>query len=223
MKIKSPHLACLAGLTTETWLQHVEFLLSAEVCGLEIKSVDGRVLAAPSWALVLSYDHEIRRKAFKEVNMRGRSIKDALKAAQASTELREIFLTTPMRFPAAAHSAGSSDEPRLQPPRAQMQPGDELKREQDSKGTRRTKKPKNQAAKGGQNNRSPPWQQAKPALPVQSPAPQAKRQKGQMADGRKKCYGYQKGQCKRDQCALAHVCDKCEKGPIDCPRPGQCR
>ena len=226
VKLKSPHMACLAGLCAETWLQHVEFLLSADVYGLEIKSVEGRVLASPSWALLLSYDHEIRRKAFKEVNMKGRTIKEALKAAQASTELRERYLTTPMRFPSAALSAGSSIQEENRRPLKRLQ--DEIKPEVSKKALKKERQQerlKNEKGKSGkgrgswnETTKGPPWQQAKPVLPTKVP----RKPRGQTADGRKLCYAYAKGTCVKDQCQFAHLCPKCEKGPIDCPRPGQC-
>ena len=169
--------------------------------------------------------------------MTGRTIVEALRDAQSSTELRERFLTTPMKFPAGGFTAAKDTDKQQQQQlqkqqqQQQRQQQQQQQRQQQQQQRQQTKvakvvpfAPKKTKAEkkllrkaAGAASSAPPWKQA-----PQAAEQGVKRSRGTMANGTKFCYKYQKGQCTRDQCPYVHVCERCEKGPLDCPQPGSC-
>ncbi len=53
-----------------------DYVLGEDVAGLEIKGEAGHVISTPSWQLILSYEHEVRKKAY-------RLVADGIKLAEA--------------------------------------------------------------------------------------------------------------------------------------------
>ena len=83
----------LAGLTSETWPDHVEFLLSKKV--LKLKGVDPAegTSSHPTWTTVLNYDWEVRKEATRLCNEEGLGIQAALTRSQNNYEIRHRFLS----------------------------------------------------------------------------------------------------------------------------------
>eukprot|EP00973_Karenia_brevis_P047763 6630263-Karenia_brevis.AAC.1 len=60
------------------------------------------------WNIVLTYELELRREAFKRINDECITMGDALKAVCRDTYLRDVYLVASATLAAAsAHSAGS--------------------------------------------------------------------------------------------------------------------
>eukprot|EP00973_Karenia_brevis_P086231 11958861-Karenia_brevis.AAC.1 len=60
------------------------------------------------WNIVLTYELELRREAFKRINDEGTSMGDALTAVCRDTYLRDVHLVAPATLAAAsAHASGS--------------------------------------------------------------------------------------------------------------------
>ena len=53
-------------------------------------------MAGPSWALILSYEHALRKRMVYYVQ-KGHTVKTALKAAQDDPVTKERYFTTPLR------------------------------------------------------------------------------------------------------------------------------
>ena len=53
----------LADLSPDLFSEYADYLLGEHVWGLTAHAADGKVVGAPSWALLLSYEVEIRSKA----------------------------------------------------------------------------------------------------------------------------------------------------------------
>ena len=63
----------LADLTPKTWEDYLKFLLGRKVLmlGYNGPASGAHVATPPSWSLLLSYEHELRRSALEEVREEG--------------------------------------------------------------------------------------------------------------------------------------------------------
>ncbi len=57
--------------------------------------IDGHALAPP-WNITLNYEYECRRRAFQMVREDNKCLTEALETVCASSELKELFFTTPI-------------------------------------------------------------------------------------------------------------------------------
>jgi len=73
---------------------HLDYVLGDE-CFRMAEAHPG-VRVTPSWELLLSYEHELRKKAIKCVNEEGLTLKAALRAARESSDHRTKYLITPL-------------------------------------------------------------------------------------------------------------------------------
>ena len=64
------------------------------VCGL--RSGEGQGGSIPPWILVLSYDHAIRKMAYKLVGQAGYKLGEALKKAWKDTTVKQRHFITPL-------------------------------------------------------------------------------------------------------------------------------
>jgi len=93
-KFKSKHF--LAGLKMEDFNRFVEFVLGEKVHGIKVP-VDGQQQPLrPPFALVLQFEHRLRREAFKLVNKGEKTLAEALEAVTKDAELKESYFTTPL-------------------------------------------------------------------------------------------------------------------------------
>ena len=80
----------------------MEFVLGEKVHGIKVP-VDGQQQPLrPPFALVLQFEHRLRREAFKLVNKGEKTLAEALEAVTKDAELKESYFTTPF----------GSDQPR---------------------------------------------------------------------------------------------------------------
>ena len=89
------HKSYLRGLTPQVFVDYVEYLLGDYVWKLAARGVGGAILSSPSWSLLLSYEHAIRKKMVILVN-KGQTVKDSLKSAMEDPVTKERFFTTPL-------------------------------------------------------------------------------------------------------------------------------
>jgi hypothetical protein len=91
---KYPQKHALQNLWPELFMTYVDFLLGDQVMGLRAKNEDGSIASSPSFALVLSYDHQIRKETMKLMND-GMGMPAALEKARKDVALKERFFVTP--------------------------------------------------------------------------------------------------------------------------------
>ena len=88
-KFKSKHF--LAGLKMEDFNRFVEFVLGEKVHGIKVP-IDGQQQPLrPPFALVLQFEHRLRREAFKLVNKGEKTLAEALEAVTKDAELKESY------------------------------------------------------------------------------------------------------------------------------------
>ena len=68
MAAKFKSKAWLAGLELQHWLKYTDYILGDKVYRIKVPVEGGQQLLRPSWTLLLSYEHKLRKEAFKLVN-----------------------------------------------------------------------------------------------------------------------------------------------------------
>jgi hypothetical protein len=91
----------LAGLTPADFGKYTDYLLGKRVWQMQGRDSAGNVVATPTWELVLSYEFELRKKAYDLVKEDAHSLSDALGMVIKDVEIRERYLITPMTFMAS--------------------------------------------------------------------------------------------------------------------------
>lgn len=94
-KFQQVHKAYLKDVTPQIFNEHVDYILGDHVLGLAAVQSDGTHTASPSWALVLSYEHAVRKRMVLYMK-KGHSLKDALKMAREDPVTKERCFTTPL-------------------------------------------------------------------------------------------------------------------------------
>lgn len=107
----------LNNLTMDPFLKFTDYILGERVYGIQIPSLAGEAQqrARPDWAIVLNYEHKLRKEAFKLVTNHGETLADALRAVIKDADLKEAFFTTPIALRAAL-LPGSGSSTSAQPP-----------------------------------------------------------------------------------------------------------
>ena len=68
----------------------------------------------PDWSIVLSYEHKLRKEAFRLVTNEGYTLSQALRAVIRDADLKETYFTTPVALRAAANVEPPANKwPRL--------------------------------------------------------------------------------------------------------------
>jgi len=94
-----PNRPWLQDLSPSVFSDHVDFLLGKQISGLEAKGADGVAVHRPQWELVLSYEYQVRKHAYKLVaSMKQPSLGAALKAAQEDLTVRNLYFLTPLQI-----------------------------------------------------------------------------------------------------------------------------
>lgn len=110
--------AWLHNLSADAFNKFVDYILGERVYGIQIPSLSGdspqRV--KPDWAIVLSYEHKLRKEALKLVMNEGYTLGDALKVVIKDADLKEAFFTTPIALRAALLPGASSSSGSYPPP-----------------------------------------------------------------------------------------------------------
>ncbi|OLQ03582.1 Anthranilate N-benzoyltransferase protein 2 [Symbiodinium microadriaticum] len=108
IKLKHPGRAELADVTFAVFERYKDYLLGDYCYGLRSSEESGSLI--PPWPLILSYEHAIRKHAYKLMATDGRSFGDALARAYKEATVKERHFTTPL----ALHAKRPS--PTVPPP-----------------------------------------------------------------------------------------------------------
>ena len=116
VKLKLPSRAQLASLSADVFQDLVEYILGAQVAGLETSDASQRAIARPLWADVLNYELQVRKQAYKLFNEAAEPLDSAIQKAMADVLIKGRCLTIPMAISAAVgfslaqHAPTSGDQ-----------------------------------------------------------------------------------------------------------------
>ena len=94
--LRHPTHATLKTVDRDMWTYYCDYMLGPKVAGVEIKDPTGKVVAAPSWALVCAYDQQVRKRMCQNMNVKGMDVKAALLGAYRDQELKEEAFKSPL-------------------------------------------------------------------------------------------------------------------------------
>ena len=103
-----PNSKILQDTSPQTWTAYLDYLLGPHVYKLNARDEYGSVVAAPPWSLILSYEHEIRRKMVKLMG-EGVPLATALKRAWTDPVVKERYFTTPLALGATARKRSAKE------------------------------------------------------------------------------------------------------------------
>ena len=104
MAAKFRNKSWLHGLELANCLKYIDFILGEKVNGLKVP-VDGQsVPVKPPWNIVLTYEHRLRREAFKLVQSGENTLSEALALVVKNADLKESYFTTPIALSSSASS-----------------------------------------------------------------------------------------------------------------------
>jgi hypothetical protein len=194
----------LQGYTPQTTEDYLTYLLSEHCFYLQGKSAEGYAIAGPSWAQLLIYEQQIRRKAWAGIQAGTyTTFVEALKISWTDPCVKERYFITPV----ALSSATTSSKVR------QSSEGDGMRSGKQARTTRTGKGSSKGKPKGGGGKGAGKGGKASERLGMSSKTP----------DGQNICYGYNdwNTRCKNKKCNFLHVCGKCfEKHPLYACKPG---
>ena len=198
VKLRHPTHAALRTASADMWAAYSDYILGPKVAGQEVKDENGRVVAAPSWALVCSYDYQVRRRMCHNINVEGMSLRDALQAAVKDQELKTTFFTSPLAVSV-----------RVSPPQSSWGPSASSSGKGPSSQAKGGKSgSKGRGVKRDQGGRKEP--RGKASGPYKVPGVQFKMK---TKDGSLICYRFNnKGEVCDGKCGKVHVCQVCD-GP----------
>ncbi len=160
--------AWFQGLVPNDFVKYVDWLLGEKVFQLQIPkaSSEGTRPLNPPWTILLRYEQQVRKEAYKQAVRQNRSIHDTLPEAMANSEIKEVNFLSPV-----ALSMAASDEAPTRTPIPGADDGGLPPVKYQRKGKGKAK------GKGRFDKRFG-------FLNSQTP------------DGRQICYAYQEGKCK---------------------------
>ena len=85
----------LADLKMEHFQKFIDDILGDRVKSIQVPMDNRQVAIKHSWALVLQYEHRLRREAFKLVNRGEFTLGQALIRVTKDPDLKEAYFTTP--------------------------------------------------------------------------------------------------------------------------------
>ena len=139
-KFKAKH--WLAGLKIEHFQKFVDYILGDRVNAIKVPLDNQQNTIKPNWALVLQYEHRLRREAMKLVNRSEATLAEAFIRVTKDPDLKEAFFTTPLAL--------TSSEPQQKFPRFNNKGGNGNDNNQRWKGKG---KGKFQGKQGGKSNK----------------------------------------------------------------------
>ena len=193
----------LQNLSPQTFEDLLTYLLSDQCYYMQGKSAEGYTITGPSWAQLLIYEHQVRKKAWSNVQHKGQEFGEALREAWKDPSTRERFLITPIALSSSGakrnwnEGAGNGDKPS-----GKNGGKGQGKNAKKSKGTGKGK-----GGGGKSGNKGGGAQSCASRTP----------------DGKPICYGYNNNdvRCRDSKCRFLHVCGSCfGKHPIYACRPG---
>ena len=179
----------LSSLTPRPFLKLADHILGKRGAELEVASpaADNRteqVSIKPPWQLILSYEYEVRKRAFYLVREEGQTLEQAIDSAIADQEVRALRFINPLSLIASTKRHTDADGDRAQKWRQKTKKGD--------KGSKGTKGEKG----GGKGSKGEGGK-------TQMPENYASR----TPDGRLICFKYNRAESScNGKCNMLHVC-----------------
>ncbi len=177
--------AWFQGLVPNDYSKFIDWLLGEKVFGLQVpKAVaEGTRPLNPPWSILLRFEHQVRKEAYKQAIRQNRPIHLTLPEAMANAELKEVHFVSPV---ALSLTSTELPEPRGSVPGAEDPPWNPAKfaRKGKEKGKGKGKTGRFDKRYGFLHSTTP--------------------------DGRQICYAYQEGKCKGG-CGRVDVCQLCLK------------
>ena len=171
-------------LEPNDFTRYVDWLLGEKVYSLQIPKAqaEGTQPLHPPWTVLLRFEQQVRKEAYKQALRFNRSIKLTLQEAMANSELKEVHFVSPVAL-AMNQRTTTAD---AAPSGVHVLGGEEnLPNKFAKKGTKGKGK--------GKNGR---FDKRYGFIHSQTP------------DGRQICYGFQEGKCKGN-CGRVHICQLC--------------
>ena len=90
--------AWFQGLVPNDYSKFVDWLLGEKVYGLQVPKIaaEGTRPLNPPWSILLRFEHQVRKEAYKQAIRQNRSIHDTLPEAMANAELKEVHFVSPV-------------------------------------------------------------------------------------------------------------------------------
>ena len=180
-KFKSKH--WLSDLKADHFQRFVEYILGDRVNAIKVPYDNQHVAIKPNWALVLQYEHRLRREAFKLVNRGEATLGEALVRVTKDPDLKEAYFTTPLALTTA--------ETPVKYQKTSQKGNNEWTNRQKGKGKGKFQQHKG-FGKGAKNNASK-GKHGDLSLVAQTP------------DGRDICFAFNSQGC-NGKCGRVHVC-----------------
>ena len=215
IRLRNPTKPFLLHLCENVWDKHVEWLLGRTVLGQEVSDPVSGTIIRPSWDVVLDYEHQVRKRAYKLVNDGDFTIRDALSEARHDQSIYARYFQGPTTVQAGimaarqAASAAVSAQWNSQykrkwdqvdavtpPPLNPYGTGRGGKDKGKDKGTGKGGKDKGKDGKDKDQAGFKGWR--------------AGGSNWSHKDKKYKCFKYQKRQCSTPSCAFAHRCLVCD-------------
>ena len=190
--MRHPGRVWLKTVSVEIISEYCDYLLGEQVRGLEAKDQHDAVVARPIWALILSYEFQIRKEMAKLI-LEDVDFAAALRRAWRDPELRERHFITPL----AVSAISSAPRARSRSPRGLRTQAPSGKGAGKGKG--RNRGARKESGKGGQKGGQKGGRKGG-SKDLHSVTP----------DGRQICYAYNNvGEACTGKCSRLHVCRRC--------------
>ena len=183
------------GLTATVFQKYLDYVLGEKIYQLQISKGDGSaqtIWSNPSWDLVLSFEHKLRKEVYRRASREGRALVATLEDVISDANLKETHFVTPLTLelsrrsqpshPAGGATSASSNYDKWRTTATQRAGPKGGGGKSQGKGTRK--------GKLGANSR---------AGFVYSTTP----------DGRQICYAFNNAKCDGKSCNRVHVCQFC--------------
>ena len=110
IRLKVPGKTYLSGYDMALWDKYADHLLGEKVLSVSISTASGRVSCKPSWALVLDYDLEFRKKMAWHFNNSTGTLADFMQSTYKDETLYQTKFLTPLSLDAGAAAARAAIE-----------------------------------------------------------------------------------------------------------------
>ena len=200
------HKGYLKGLNPQVFVEYVEYLLGDFVWKLASRGVGGAIVSTPSWALLLSYEHAIRKAMVKLVTT-GKTVKEAIKIAMEDPVTKERFFTTPLCMEATSGKRHAPAEWNFSEAASPSQ-------SQPLKGGGNSKKNAKGKGKGGAKGKCKGGGKGKGG---------GRRKCANMnPEGARICFRFNEQGCSVPNCPFVHVCGGCFTAGVPMNRCKKC-
>ena len=172
-------------LNPNDFSKYVDWLLGEKVYGLQIPRIGGEGTQPlnPPWTVLLRYEQQVRKEAYKQALRANRRIRDTLEEAMRNSEIKEVHFTSPVALTMATKQSGGGASNLQNIPGAESEPPVKWPKKGDK-------------GKGKGKGKTGRFDKRYGYLHSQTP------------DGRQICYAYQEGKCKGN-CGRVDICQLC--------------